>query len=134
MDANINADINADTNANINADISADINADADITVLSEQKCCGETVTDVKCPDCDCWICEDCWIHKIDYAAQIDEYYCDDCFKNRDPTIRGTCISCEYIDNLEEGTECNNCGYWVCVSCIKYKDDGNYYCVECFNR
>ena len=94
-------------------------------------KCCCQTVTDVKCPDCDCFICKDCWIHKIDYAAQIDDLLCDECYRNRDPTIRGTCISCEYIDNLEEGAECNNCGHWVCVSCAKYKDDGNYYCVDC---
>jgi hypothetical protein len=94
-------------------------------------KCCCETITDVKCPDCDCFICKDCWIHKIDYAAQIDDLLCDDCYRNRDPTIRGKCISCEYIDNLEEGAECNNCGHWVCVSCVSYKDDGNYYCVEC---
>ena len=76
-----------------------------------KQICCCQTITDVKCPDCDCFICENCWIHKIDYAAQIDEFYCDDCYKNRDPTIRGTCVSCEYIDNLEEGAECNKCGY-----------------------
>jgi len=97
----------------------------------SEQICCCQTVTDVKCPDCDCWICKYCWIHKIDYAAQIDDLLCDECYRNRDPTIRGKCISCEYIDNLEEGAECNNCGHWVCVSCASYKDDGNYYCVEC---
>ena len=97
----------------------------------SEQTCFCDAITDVKCPDCDCFICENCWIHKIDYAAQIDEFYCDNCYKNRDPTIRGTCVSCEYIDNLEEGTECNKCGHWVCMSCAKYKDDGNYYCVEC---
>ena len=133
INANINADTNADINANVNINANADINANIDITMSSEQKCCGETVTDVKCPDCDCWICEDCWLHKIDYAAQIDEYYCDDCYKNRDPTIRGTCISCEYIDNLEEGTECSNCGHWVCVSCAS-EADLSYYCVECFNR
>jgi hypothetical protein len=94
-------------------------------------KCCCQTVTDVKCPDCECWICKDCWIHKIDYAAQIDDLLCDECYRNRDPTIRGKCISCEYIDNLEEGAECNNCGHWVCVSCASYGDDGNYYCLEC---
>ena len=97
----------------------------------TEQMCCCQTVTDIKCPDCDCWICENCWIHKIDYAAQIDDLLCDECYRNRDPTIRGKCVSCEYIDNLEEGAECNNCGHWVCVSCASYKDDGNYYCVEC---
>jgi hypothetical protein len=95
---------------------------------LKEKVCFCNTITDIKCPDCDCLICENCWIHKIDYAAQIDEFYCDDCYKNRDPTIRGTCISCEYIDNLEEGAECNKCGHWVCMSCVSYKDDGNYYC------
>ena len=42
---------------------------------------------DVKCTDCDCWICEDC--------SSDDTLYCNDCYKNRDPTIRGTCISCE---------------------------------------
>ena len=94
-------------------------------------RCCCETITHVKCPDCDCFICENCWIRKIDYAAQIDDLLCDECYRNRDPTIRGKCISCEYIDNLEEGAECNNCGHWVCVSCAKYKDDGNYYCVDC---
>lgn len=93
-----------------------------------EQKCCCKTVTDVKCTDCDCWICEDCWI------PSDDTFYCNDCYKNRDPTIRGTCISCEYIDNLEEGTECNKCGHWVCISCASYKDDGNYYCVDCFTQ
>jgi hypothetical protein len=36
-------------------------------------RCCCQTVTDVKCPDCDCWI------HKIDYAAQIDDLLCDEC-------------------------------------------------------
>ena len=97
----------------------------------SEQKCCCQTVTDIKCPDCNCFICEDCWIHKTDYAAQIDDFFCEDCYKNRDPTIRGTCISCEYIDNLEEGAGCNNCDHWVCMSCVSYKDDGNYYCVDC---
>ncbi len=56
--------------------------------------------TDVKCLDCDCWICEDC--------SSYDTLYCNDCYKNS--TIRGTCISCEHIDNLEEGTECNKCG------------------------
>lgn len=96
-------------------------------------KCCCQTVTDVKCPDCDCFICKDCWIRKIDYAAQIDDLLCDECYRNRDPTIRGKCISCECIDNLEEGAECNNCGHWVCVSCASYGDDGNYYCVECHN-
>lgn len=95
-------------------------------------RCCCQTVTDVKCPDCDCWICKDCWIHKIDFAAQIDDLLCDECYRNRDPTIRGKCISCEYIDNLEEGAECNNCGHWVCISCAQYKDDGNYYCIECY--
>jgi hypothetical protein len=95
---------------------------------LKEKVCFCNTITDIKCPDCDCLICENCWIHKFDYAAQIDEFYCDDCYKNRDPTIRGTCISCEYIDNLEEGAECNKCGHWVCMSCVSYKDDGNYYC------
>ena len=93
-----------------------------------EQKCCCKTVTDVKCTNCDCWICEDCWM-PLD-----DTFYCNDCYKNRDPTIRGTCISCEYIDNLEEGTECNKCGHWVCISCASYKDDGNYYCVDCFTQ
>lgn len=95
---------------------------------LKEKVCICNTITDVKCPDCECLICENCWIHKLDYAAQIDELYCDDCYKNRDPTIRGTCISCEYIDNLEEGAECNKCGHWVCMSCVSYKDDGIYYC------
>ncbi len=95
---------------------------------LKEKMCFCNTITDIKCPDCECFICENCWIHKLDYAAQIDEFYCDDCYKNRDPAIRGTCISCEYIDNLEEGAECNKCGHWVCMSCVKYKDDGNYYC------
>lgn len=95
--------------------------------------CFCNTITDVKCPDCECWICKDCWIHKIDYAAQIDDLLCDECYRNRDPTIRGKCISCEYIDNLEEGAECNNCGHWVCMSCVSYKDDGNYYCVDCNN-
>jgi hypothetical protein len=99
---------------------------------LKEKVCFCNTITDVKCPDCDCFICKDCWIHKIDYAAQIDDLLCDECYRNRDPTIRGTCVSCEYIDNLEEGAECNNCGHWVCVSCAKYKDDGNYYCVDCY--
>ncbi len=88
----------------------------------AEQKCCCETVTDVKCLDCDCWICEDC--------SSDDTFYCKDCCKNS--TIRGTCISCEHIDNLEEGTECNKCGHWVCISYASYKDDGNYYCVDCF--
>jgi hypothetical protein len=99
----------------------------------AEQVCCCETVTNVKCPDCDCFICENCWIHKVDYAAQIDVFLCDECYRNRDPTIRGKCISCEYIDNLEEGTECNHCGHWVCASCAIYKDDGNYYCNENYN-
>jgi len=99
-----------------------------DLESLDKQVCCCETVTNVKCPDCDCFICENCWIHKVDYAAQIDVFLCDECYRNRDPTIRGKCVSCEYIDNLEEGTECSICGHWVCASCAEYTDDGNYCC------
>jgi hypothetical protein len=100
----------------------------SDMGFLDHHMCCCETVTNVKCPDCDCFICENCWIHKVDYAAQIDVFLCDECYRNRDPTIRGKCVSCEYIDNLEEGTECNICGHWVCASCAEYTDDGNYCC------
>lgn len=73
------------------------------------------------------------------YKEIFDREYSED-DKNEDntliieelnPEIRGTCVSCEYIDNLEEGTECNNCGRWVCQQCASFKDDGNYYCVEC---
>jgi sugar-specific transcriptional regulator TrmB len=66
--------------------------------------------------------------------SQNDIFFCDESSKNKNPEIRGTCVSCEYIDNLEEGVECKKCGRWVCQECASFKDDGNYYCVECCSR
>jgi hypothetical protein len=68
----------------------------------------------------------DCYKEIFDREYSEDDKNEDDTLiiEELNPEILGTCVSCEYIGNLEEGTECNNCGRWVCSACT-------YYCLEC---
>jgi hypothetical protein len=83
------------------------------------------------CNTCELWNCNNCIIIEKDYDTQIDVSYCELCFKNKNSEMRATCISCEHSDNIEEGIECHKCKHWICAECVCFKDDGNYYCVEC---
>ena len=90
--------------------------------------CCDncQALADTKCDICQQWNCKDCI---VDLSGN---YSCKECYTNKNiPETRETCVSCEYVDNIEEGADCHKCHCWTCAECASFGDDGNYYCVEC---
>lgn len=92
------------------------------------------TIDGNKCSVCHHWNCKDCIIFEQEYHSNTSNYFCETCFKNKNPEIRQTCWVCDTIENIEEGGECNTCNHWTCISCISYDDEGFHHCTECFRN
>ena len=76
------------------------------------------------CCICEHYNCFDCII------GEDNDYYCDECYKNKNSEHRATCALCDVTDNIEEGADCYKCKKWVCTECVIF-EDGNYYCNKC---
>jgi hypothetical protein len=77
------------------------------------------------CSTCEHYNCFDCII------GEDNDYYCEECYKNKNSEHRESCVSCDLTDNIEDGADCRKCKKWVCTDCVIFNDDGNYYCNEC---
>ena len=84
-----------------------------------------------ECNTCRKWFCEGCIFIEQEQGSYY--YYCEECYKNKDPTIRAKCIKCETFYNIEEGTLCCTCERYNCFDCI-IGENNSYYCDECYKN
>jgi len=84
-----------------------------------------------ECNTCRKWFCEGCIFIEQEQGSYY--YYCEECYKNKDPTIRAKCTKCETFFNIEEGTLCSTCEHYNCFDCI-IGEDNSYYCDECYKN